>query len=228
MPVNILIAFNLLFITTSSLLSIFEGGSFHNELFFESHESKTATNGPVFNKIKYKEVEGKDYWYMDQSHFGTNPIKDKWDHIAIIVDRTKSPAQATYHQYKNGVEIPLTLNCFKCHSGGPRVIRPNKNSPHLKLTSLDKFKIEALNFRIKSYGEVLTPPNSWTNQQAFKKKLKVESCTQCHYQGGPRSELSYAQVGPILHLVENGEMPPWPYKLSKEDKNKIYEFAYGF
>lgn len=224
---NILSVYKFLYSVLALLLTL-GGEGFNTSVTFESKESKTGEDGAVFNSIHFKETETIDYWTMKQSHNGLYLKKHEWDHIEIQVHKSESPVKVSYHQYNNGVETSLKVNCFRCHSGGPRAIRPNLNSSQVKLNLKDQITIEVWNLKIKSYGSVKDVSNPWRGHPHFKEKLKIKSCRSCHYQGGPRSPLTKANAGSIIHLLKEGHMPPWPHKISKKDKEKLNRFLFEF
>lgn len=204
------------------------------EVRFESFESKTASGEVVFNEIQLEQKHDIDLWIMRQSHHGIES-KD-WDLIQIRVDKSKRPYQVSYHQLDEaGNEIDYRASCLRCHSGGPRAIRPNWNSQALELSFRDKVKIAQWNFLIKSYGDVelrennsitrVTPLHSLSQQE--RTELKVKACTQCHFSGGPRSPLTKEQTVTMKHLVDQKAMPPWPHKLSPSERKELNEFIYG-
>ena len=127
-------------------------GGFDNSVFFESLESKTSEGEAVYNKISLSQNDHQDIWIMKQSHRGINA--HKWDKIKIIVDKTKTPYEASFQQLKNNKPIEFKTSCFRCHANGPRLIRPNYQSKEVKLNSKDKLTILKWNILIKSYGEI--------------------------------------------------------------------------
>lgn len=218
---NILIVFKLL----SNLLFFVEG-----EVLFESIESKTALGKPIFNKVELIQKANKDIWKMSQSHHGIN--SKKWDQVKIIVDKSFTPFRASFHQLDNkGRETEYKTSCFRCHSGGPRLIR-EKSKHGLKETLL----IAKWNLLIKSYGEVKNTLNDSIKREVSfienikdsETKLDIESCNNCHGEGALRAALTKSQVLTIKHLVKTRQMPPWPYKLNLKDKKKLNVFIYGF
>jgi cytochrome c553 len=224
---SILTVFKILSYSLSILLFFAEG-----EVLFESEESKTAQQGAVFNKVSLVSKSNQDIWTMKQSHGGLE-AKD-WDHVKIIIDKTKRPYRVSYHQLdKDGRETEYRASCFRCHSGGPRYIRPKENSIS-KISLIQKLKIQQWNLLIKSYGDVEIKANDPFKRQIALKShregshLKVKACTHCHYQGGPRAELTKEHALTIKFLVDQGEMPPWPYQISEKEKKEIKKFVYGF
>ena len=227
---SILLAFNVLF----SLLNFLGGSSFESYVQFESLESKTANQKEVFNKIRLIQNDKLDIWIMKQSHGGLK-LKE-WDEIQIRVDKSQKPYKASYHQIHKGKEVEYKANCFLCHSGGPRYIRPNFYSLKQKVSLKDRLNIQRMNFLIQSYGEVKLKINNpfkrkvqiVKNPVHIKKTLNVKSCSNCHGEGQERGVLTYENRETIKFLWKRGLMPPWPYKVTKEDKKKINEFLYGF
>ncbi len=218
---SILIVFRLL-----SLLLFFVEG----EVLFESIESKTVSGEPVFNKVQLIQEEKRDIWLMKQSHHGKN--SKKWDQVSIVVDKSFTPFKASFHQLDSkGVETEYKTSCFRCHPGGPRIIR-EKNKLNLK----NKLLITKWNLLIKSYGEVKNIENNpfkrkiplIENSKLSKIKLDLVSCNNCHGEGKHRAALTKSQVLTIKHLVKTKQMPPWPFKLSSTERSKLNKFIYGF
>ncbi len=179
---------------------------------FKSTESKVENNKPVFNEVWLEEEGDNDIWMMNQSHHGLDYPKSEWDQVKIIVD--KKTKTTTFHQLKDNEEIPLKVDCNMCHSNGPRTINPNPKS----VTLLDKLKVLQWNIRIKSYG-TLQQPKSDNHQY-----LKSETCIKCHNGGEnfwERSKIKKENFLAIKYLVKNNLMPPWPFKLSESEKEKL-------
>ncbi len=194
------------------LLSFFDGS-----IVFESLESKTEKQKPVFNKIYLEQTYKRDTWTMFQSHSGIKA--QKWDKIQIIVDKTKSPYFATYKQLEGNEEVAFKADCFRCHSNGPRLIRPNFEKIHFSFK--DKLKLARMNSIIKSYGVI---------KSAMPKSpiIKLKSCNRCHNNSGIRAPITEKNSQTALFLIKNQQMPPWPHKLSKKEEVLIKEFVYGF
>ncbi|OUR93507.1 hypothetical protein A9Q84_18720 [Halobacteriovorax marinus] len=227
---NIINVFNILY----SLLSFLGGSTLSEAVLFESLESKTEIGKEVYNVIQLKVGSTKDVWTMKQSHHGVH--SKVWDQIKIIVHKEEKPYKASYHQLSNGKEIDYKVSCFRCHSGGPRLVRPNYDSKMAKLSLEKQLTILKWNLLIKSYGEVQIKGNNSikrkieliTDIKSFKKELAVNSCSKCHYQGGPRAVLTKANTETMKFLVKNKAMPPWPYELTKKDKKDLNKFIHGF
>lgn len=219
---NILIVFKII----ATLLSPLTG-----EVLFESLESKTKEGDPVFNMVTLHREGGVDVWSMKQSHHGCP--SETWDTIQIKVYPDKT---VTYHQLEDGLEIEYKASCVRCHSGGPRFIRPRLDSKAAPVGAIEKTKIFALNMKIKSYGDLKLKENLAIkrrvglikNQNLANKPFVVKTCQQCHYEGGPRAELSFEQLETIKFLVHKKQMPPWPYKLTKVEKINLNKLIYGF
>lgn len=222
---NITLVFNFIF----TLLNFLGGPS---PLLFQSLESKTTTGQAVFNEIKLTVTPKKDIWFMKQSHYGRNG--HDWDEVMIVVYRDQLPLKASYHQLKDNREIEYKTSCFRCHSGGPRLIRPDINSREATLTLKDKLSLIQMNARIKSYGEVLIQKNNpfkrevqfVGNQKKKEQTLQVKSCTNCHYEGGPRALLTKENILTMKFLLKEKQMPPWPHTLSPSDKKELQKFIY--
>ena len=217
------------------------------EIAFESKESKTINLGAVFNKVKWIEGFDQDVWMMNQSHHGHNAAPSKWERLAIVVDKTKTPYQASFYQLQTGdLEWSPDLiknrktyraSCFLCHNNGPRAIRPQDNSVSLK----EKLIIAAWNLRIKTYGRIVYNPihdqEDKTAEVVFRNHmegdndtLQVKTCTICHRDSGffARGLLSRQQRGTIKFLVENKQMPPTGFSLSEKEKKELRDFIRGF
>ena len=226
---SILSVFNLLY----SLLCIIGGSFLSQSVTFESLESKNSRGEEVFNKISLSSADNRDIWKMKQSHNG--PSAHVWDEIQIIVDKSQSPYQASFHQIKDGAEVEYKTDCFRCHTGGPRLIRPNIQSELAPLTLPQQLTVAKWNLLIKSYGDVRIKENNpfvrkvpiVADQLAAHTILQVESCTKCHREGGIRSPLTQAHRETIRFLIKGHQMPPWPHEISASDKKELNKFIYG-
>ena len=151
-----------------------------DSIIFESLESKTEKGLAVFNEIRFQSSGDHDVWIMRQSHHGLQSVlangkssrghgstdsRNRWDRLAIVVDRSQAPVQAQFYQLASGdqiVELPeisklsidLKARCFACHSNGPRAIRPAANTEALSLSFLNRLQIFGWNMRAKLYGHV--------------------------------------------------------------------------
>jgi len=223
--------------------------NYSQEVFIESKESKTTTGGPVFNKIKWFQFKDKDVWMMNQSHHGSLATAKSWDRLAILVDKTQSPKVARFYQFEPGPlewqenlpERPFKVSCFMCHNNGPRVIRPNYDSPFDPTSLKDKLKVFYWNLRIELYGRVLAssvhderdqtqfPPfrfrSSYENEP-----LRVATCIKCHKESGflARGLLRRQQMPTIKFMLESGQMPPLGFYLSSQEKQELELFLEGF
>ncbi|MGE0527579.1 MAG: cytochrome c [Bdellovibrionales bacterium] len=219
------------------------------EVLIESHESRTTANGPVFNRIKWIPLPGRDVWMMNQSHHGLDAPAGSWDRLAIVVDKTRSPKTARYYQLPPGTlewrenlpETSFRVSCFMCHNNGPRIIRPSRVSQAAFLGLGDRLKMSYWNLRIKLYGRVipheihderdpsLHPPfrlrSSYENEP-----LKVAACTKCHKEEGwfARGSLRRQQLTTIRFMVNNGYMPPLGFGLSAKERQELQFFLKGF
>jgi hypothetical protein len=217
----------------------------------ESEESKTKELTSVFNQIKWTTTKTKDIWMMNQSHFGAHPDSTKWERLAIVIDKTKSPKVARFYQLEPGPLVwsedlpkhrkPFRASCFTCHSNGPRAIRPVPRSSLASLTPQEKIKIFAWNLRIKSYGRIhydkshdeedvkLDPPFHLSVPRE-NVALKVGTCILCHKEDGlfARGSLVHQQAWLIQRMVDKGHMPPPGFALSEEEKHQLKDFLRGF
>jgi hypothetical protein len=219
------------------------------EVILESQESKTVLGGPVFNKIKWFKYPDKDVWMMNQSHHGSQVSANGWDRLAIVVDKTKSSKTARFYQLEPGPlewkdnppEKAFKVSCFMCHNNGPRVIRPNYDSPFDPTDLKDKVKIGYWNLQIKLYGRVLTdeihdqgdiaasPPFRFRGDYE-NEPVKVATCVKCHKETGffARGLLSRQQMPTIKFMLETGQMPPLGFSMSSNEKKELELFLDGF
>lgn len=218
------------------------------EILIESRESKTASGGAVFNKIRWLRMRGRDVWMMNQSHHGATAGEPGWDRLAIVVDKTRTPLEARFYQLAPGrlewseglPEKPFKVACFMCHNNGPRAIRPNDSSPLAPLSFRDNLQIAYWNLRIKLYGRVVpsvhhderdksqVPPFRFRGAYE-NESLKVPVCMRCHKESGffSRGELRRQQAMTIQFLVESGQMPPLGFSLSSDEKRALQLFLEG-
>lgn len=218
-------------------------------IFIESKESKTISGAPVFNKIKWIQQKDKDIWMMNQSHHGNQAKAAKWDRLAIVVDKTKSPMTARFYQLNPGPlkwekglkEIPFKVSCYICHSNGPRAITPNYNSQFNSISLWKKLKVTYWNLRIKSYGRIV--PHSYHEladqnlkrpfrlQSAYEnEKLKVNTCMKCHKGSGffARGALRRQNIPTIKFMIKERHMPPLGFSMTKQEKLLLKEFLGKF
>jgi hypothetical protein len=197
----------------------------------QSWESKTNEGLPVFNQIRFLPGWSKDIWLMKQSHMGSEVSKDEWDRLAIVVD--KKTSQATFYQLPPSKElefepkpIAFKARCFACHSNGPRAIRPNYRFGN---SLLERVKVGMWNLRIKMYGHLQSQGAAefvggvpiQSRHALLGKPLNLKSCQGCHNNQGLRNELKLEQIGTMRFLVENGQMPPFPFQISEEDRRLL-------
>ena len=219
------------------------------EVFVESRESKSASGGVVFNIIKYIQSGDLDIWMMNQSHHGFSASEKSWDRLAIVIDKNRTPKVARFYQLTSGplewsekfTETSFKVSCFVCHNNGPRVIRPNYESPFDPSSFWDKIKISYWNFKIKSYGRVLTdshhdeadktqvPPFRYRSPYE-NEPLKVATCIKCHKESGflARGLLRRQQISTIKFMLDAGQMPPLGFQMSIDEKRELEAFLDGF
>lgn len=218
-------------------------------ILIQSLESMTVKNGPVFNKIYFQSFSDKDIWMMNQSHHGLQASNHKWDRLAIIVDKSKSPKEATFLQLPPGElkwndnlmtqKINYKVSCFMCHANGPRAIRPNYKDFDMPIVS--KARVLLWNLKIKSYGLVNENPEQVNEDQnlatPFKHRssadnieLNVKSCTQCHNGDNSwpaRNKLTRQNNIAIKFMLENKIMPPPGFSITASDLKEIDKFIRG-
>lgn len=194
---------------------------------FRSLESVTETGGPVYNEVSFLPGWNQDIWLMGQSHKGVSPDAQKWDRLMIKVDKTTKTA--SFFQIENGTPAPLKARCFACHSSGPRAVRADVSAREALVSWADRVKIAAWNLRIKTYGALKSEAGFESSDGApFKSHLKalsrplaLESCTQCHREGGLRAPLKLEQAATARFLVQNQMMPPFPFRISPQDQAQL-------
>lgn len=207
----------------------------NSSIVIQSRESKTADGSPVFNEILYEPGLKKDLWLMRQSHFGKIHPKEKWDRIAIVVNKVEKKAE--FFQLKSGPlkwnghgdRINYKVSCYVCHSNGPRAIRPDFKAYEVSLWN--RLRIMTWNLRIKSYGRIESAslgdgvpfrlPGTLANET-----LKIKVCSQCHKENGflARGALTRQHYLVIKFMLDNKIMPPLGIELSDEEKAQIYQF----
>ena len=186
---------------------------------------------------------------MNQSHHGSFVGSKSWDRLAIVVDKSHLPQTARFYQFESGplewrddlTEKPYKVSCFMCHNNGPRVIRPNYDSPFNPTSIKDRLKISYWNLRIKLYGRILAhsiheerdltavPPFRF--RSAYENEpLQVATCINCHKETGflARGALRRQQVPTIKFMLESGQMPPLGFNLSSQEKQELQLFLDGF
>ncbi len=97
-------------------------------ILFQSLESKAIDGSADFNRIRWFQLADQDVWMMNQSHHGISAEKEKWDRLAIVVDKTTTPPTAKFYQLKSGPlvwsediiqqRVPYKVSCFICHANG--------------------------------------------------------------------------------------------------------------
>ncbi|MBC7371697.1 MAG: hypothetical protein H7326_09035 [Bdellovibrionaceae bacterium] len=216
----------------------------------QSHESRTKDGNPVFNQIRWIRDGDGDIWMMNQSHDGPNAPLDKWDRLAIIVDKKSTPRTALFLQLPPGKlewqdslllqKRPFRVSCFLCHSNGPRAIRPDPLGA-LAITPIEKIKLLAWNLRIKTYGRIKENPEQLAvdgnlltpfrhRAPLDNETLKIKTCAKCHNENAwwSRGELTRQNSLAIQFMTRNELMPPPGFSLSDEEKGQLQDFLNGF
>jgi hypothetical protein len=209
---------------------------------FQSLESLTEKGQPVFNRVSWIPGWSQDIWLMQQSQEGIRLPLQRWDRLAIVVDKSRSPYQAKFYQLRSGAGgllarnpdfsevVPYKARCFACHVSGPRAIRPRSDSAQAPMRWSDSLKISLWNLRIKTYGAMESLPGQTETQEGapfrsrhrlLKQAMALDSCVSCHKPGGIRSPLSLEHVGTASFLVQKGLMPPFPFGVSPEDASLL-------
>lgn len=78
-------AFALFLFLTMLILILLAAYFDASPILFQSRESKTVINEPVFNRISYVPGLEKDVWIMQQGHNGNDGAFSQWDRIGIVV-----------------------------------------------------------------------------------------------------------------------------------------------
>jgi len=254
MPISKNLPQNLVLLTLG--LALFSAGLMlfaHSEqiITIESEESKNEKLESVFNQIKWIPGKDQDVWMMNQSHFGVDTPSEKWERLAIVIDKTTTPKTARFYQFKPGPlewreellaqRAPNRASCFTCHNNGPRSLRPISESTHAPLSWSEKVKMSLWNLRIKTYGRINYDDRHDLEDKDLIVKfrfpgnphndpLHVPVCVKCHNENSwwARGTLRRQQVSTIRHLVESGQMPPPGFQLTKQDQRKLQDFLRGF
>lgn len=202
----------------------------------ESIESQTNDFNKVFNRIKFSSTKNLDSWQMKQSHDGIHALR--WDELEIKIDKSKTPYEVSYHQYKDGKESEYRASCYLCHANGPRLIRPNFDSKFAPLDLKARLDIQAMNLRIKTYPRMKTVLNDKVKRVVplkYEGKLEngtltVRTCSFCHNSNTfwGRGELKRQHVTTAEHLIKTKQMPPWPFKLDKKEEEQLDLYFRGF
>lgn len=241
-----LIAFSL--IVTSLGWAFAQSRLFFSEsVLFQSLESKTLFEEPVFNEIKWFSFKDKDVWMMNQSHFGKQAGEEQKDRLAIVIDKANTTKTAYFMQLKPGPlqwtedlyqqRIAFKVSCFMCHANGLRAIRADWNGI-IKSNLNDQFRINYLNFKIRSYGQITenkiheeedrnvkTPFRYRTHFE--NEVLNLKTCIKCH-DGEKRSRLTRQNAIAIQFLIRNNFMPPNQQRLDSAEISQIQKFTDGF
>jgi hypothetical protein len=214
-----------------------------SSILIESRESKTITGKPVFNRIRKISEPGKTIYMMNQSHDGVNAPPEKWERLAIVVDKATKTAE--YFQIESGPltwnpnakQIPLRVSCFLCHANGPRAVRPNYDSQEALISLKDTFRIALWNLGTKISGRIEESPSEAKKDATSRfgkipfryrgalenQPLQVKACLLCHTDSGwfARGKLTRQHFMPIAFLVKNNEMPPPGFSLTLEERSEL-------
>jgi hypothetical protein len=214
----------------------------------ESVESQNLAGEPVFNRIQLVTEGDKDIWLMRQSHNGPRLPAHDWDSLAIVVDKSKSPKEATFYQLAPGAgerpdfskHAPMRASCFMCHSNGPRAIRPQFDSELAPLGLKEQSQLALWNLKIKLYGRIVESAEQASvvvdGGAPFKlegkfenEALTVKTCVKCHNESGflARGPLKRQHFMAIKFMVENAHMPPPGFGLDPKESEQIENFVLG-
>lgn len=238
---------NLKLICTVSLLT---GSALASSLFFSkkalvfrSLESVTESGEPVYNRVRLLAGWDQDVWLMQQSHRGLAAVYEKWDRLAIVVDKSEHPYRSRFYQFTSGdldfppgsEIVPLKARCFACHANGPRAIRPSPSTPESQVSWLDRARLALWNLRVKSYGSVESRAGRElpggvpfrSRMPILSQKLPIKSCEKCHSDNGIRKPLRVEHLGTADFLVREGFMPPFPFSTTESEKMLLRRMAAG-
>jgi len=204
-------------------------------ILFQSRESKTEADGPVFNRVSYRPGWSSDVWVMQQGHNGNDDAFANWDRIAIVVEHDAAKS-AVFYQLTPGdlffEEEAVSLKrvaCFSCHSNGPRAIRPDFTAA--PVTAWDRMRVILWNIRIKSYGPLKSQkqdhdPAFRIQAKVANDKLQVGACTQCHNSSEVfgRGDLTRQNFPMINFMLKEDLMPPHGFKISQKERDDILQF----
>jgi hypothetical protein len=212
------------------------------EVQLRSEESFAADGGPVFNRIRFFEDATRDIWMMNQSHEGLTLATEKWDRLAIVVDRKLKTAQ--FFQLESGAldwseglkQRQFRVSCALCHSNGPRAIRP---APADARTFGDWLRVSLWNIKIKRYPRLRQEAGEGFNHSDVPLRfagsfanspLKVAVCACCHREDGlvARGTLTRQNALTISAMVANGHMPPLGIPLPDSQLAELNRFLKGF
>jgi len=210
---------------------------------FQSLESKTVENAPVFNRIKFFPGWQRDIWMMNQSHHGADAPAGRWDRLAIVIDKKGKtarfyqlpPGKLEWDESLPGQAIPYRVSCFICHPNGPRAVRPD--SAGLSLSPFTKWKVSWWNLRVRMYGRIHEAPEQAIADAQLRvpfrhrapldnDELHVKACAKCHNENA-RGPLTRQNALTIQFMLEKDLMPPSGRRLSEKDRRSLEAFIAG-
>ena len=188
-------------------------------LVFVSAESSASVGFDVTNRIMLRRSERVDLWLMEQ-------VAGRVSTVALAVDKSHQPPLAAYLEWEGGFDAPSELAkrpliapsvpCFRCHSSGPRSIRPLWG-PMPEIMSQwnniiedygvvetwlepDRRRGESQSGRLASNG-----PFNWQSLDL----PGAQECSRCHSStSGVRSPLLVQHRDSAVFLKKVGAMPP--------------------
>jgi len=178
---------------------------------FQSAESSEGLPYPITNRIHLIRKGIQDVWLMRQKQKesdGDNPAK--WSFFAIVLDRTQTPPVS--HYFELAPEAPEkktwpkvlepSAPCLRCHSNGPRVIRPLQSQIGEKAKLMEQW-----NDSIAKIGLVSHAGAKGLSGKGTQDALPFGACTQCHNSSGIRTALHRENITSIQFLVNHRHMP---------------------
>lgn len=184
-------------------------------LSFQSAESKSARDGPIFNRIK--KFVGKRFtvWSMRQAADGLRQDPQHRSLVIVAVDRDKA---AYYFEAKPkpvaSGELPEftkpSVPCLRCHANGPRAIRPESSFDFPKLSTANHKRLQGWNEEIRNQGVVTNfvgKNRALVSSLVDGDALLPESlCTECHStQSGVRGPLFRSHEASIRFLLTHAD-----------------------
>ena len=236
-------------------VAIFKFADKHVYMMNQSHHGPISKNEPIGESGLREKSAARAHSKSTEAF--------ELDRIAIVVNTLKKPMTAEYYQLPPGdlvwsnelkaQTIKPKAACLRCHSNGPRAIRPDTENPENNITLKDKWNIFKANLTIKHYGRIIPEPNQFAvigakkdsiskhkesaggehplalNSKGQQDKLEISICKMCHKESGflARGDLTRQNSGSIEFLVKNKMMPPLGIPLSDQDYDKIMFFVNG-
>jgi|GEM_PF-780157 len=223
---------------------------------FQSRESRTVSDGPVFNRVRYVREGQRDVWILEQSHKGISALAETAaasDRFVIAVE----DGRATFQQFAPGSanalarqetrarehEVEYGVACGVCHANGPRALRPDLSSRKAPLSVRDRLAVFVWNLKISTGRRIaaletrLPVTEGGTQRKVafgprasfWNERLDIPSCNRCHGGSHPlaRAPLLRRNFATIAFLVNAGDMPPPLHPFPEADRQRLASFLSG-